>query len=137
MRMEDIDTPRNVPGAADDILRTLEAFGSEWDGAVAYQSRRHAAYGEALAGLRETGKVYGCTCSRKEIADSASLPAIDGGMVYSGTCRAGLAAGRLARAWRLRVDASELGFDDRLQGRIVQVLGGGVGGFVVVRARLF
>lgn len=134
VRMEDIDTPRNVPGAADDILRTLEAFGFEWDGAVAYQSRRHAAYGEALAGLRETGKVYGCACSRKEIADSASLPAIDGGMVYSGTCRAGLAAGRLARAWRLRVDASELVFDDRLQGRIVQVLERDVGDFVLLRA---
>lgn len=134
VRMEDIDTPRNVPGAADDILRTLEAFGFEWDGAVAYQSRRHAAYGEALASLREAGKVYGCACSRREIADSALLPAIDGGMVYSGTCRAGLAAGRLARAWRLRVDASELVFDDRLQGRIVQVLERDVGDFVLLRA---
>lgn len=134
VRMEDIDTPRNVPGAADDILRTLEAFGFEWDGAVAYQSRRHAAYGEALASLREAGKVYGCACSRREIADSALLPAIDGGMVYSGTCRAGLAAGRLARAWRLRVDASELVFDDRLQGRIAQVLERDVGDFVLLRA---
>lgn len=134
VRMEDIDTPRNVPGAADDILRTLEAFGFEWDGAVAYQSRRHAAYGEALASLREADKVYGCACSRREIADSALLPAIDGGMVYSGTCRSGLAAGRLARAWRLRVDASELVFDDRLQGRIVQVLERDVGDFVLLRA---
>lgn len=134
VRMEDIDTPRNVPGAADDILRTLEAFGFEWDGAVAYQSRRHAAYGEALARLREAGKVYGCACSRREIADSALLPAIDGGMVYSGTCRSGLAAGRLARAWRLRVDASELVFDDRLQGRIAQVLERDVGDFVLLRA---
>lgn len=134
VRMEDIDTPRNVPGAADDILRTLEAFGFEWDGAVAYQSRRHAAYGEALASLREAGKVYGCACSRREIADSALLPAIDGGMVYSGTCRSGLAAGRLARAWRLRVDASELVFDDRLQGRIAQVLERDVGDFVLLRA---
>lgn len=134
VRMEDIDTPRNVPGAADDILRTLEAFGFEWDGAVAYQSRRHAAYGEALASLREAGKVYGCACSRREIADSALLPAIDGGMVYSGTCRSGLVAGRLARAWRLRVDASELVFDDRLQGRIAQVLERDVGDFVLLRA---
>ncbi|WP_150429766.1 tRNA glutamyl-Q(34) synthetase GluQRS [Dechloromonas sp. CZR5] len=134
VRMEDVDTPRNVPGAADDILRTLEAFGFEWDGAVAYQSRRHAVYGEALASLREAGKVYGCACSRREIADSALLPAIDGGMLYSGTCRAGLAAGRLARAWRLRVDASELVFDDRLQGRIAQVLERDVGDFVLLRA---
>ena len=134
VRMEDIDTPRNVPGAADDILRTLEVFGFEWDGEVLYQSDRHAAYGEVLEGLRAAGKVYGCACSRKEIADSASLPAIDGGMVYPGNCRDGLPAGRLARAWRLRVDASEIAFDDRLQGCIGQVLERDVGDFVLLRA---
>ncbi|MBL8405455.1 MAG: tRNA glutamyl-Q(34) synthetase GluQRS, partial [Dechloromonas sp.] len=134
VRMEDIDTPRNVPGAADDILRTLEAFGFAWDGAVAYQSRRHPVYGEVLAALREAGKVYGCACSRREIADSASHPAIDGGMVYPGSCRGGLQAGRMARAWRLRVEAAEIAFDDRLQGRIAQVLERDVGDFVLLRA---
>lgn len=134
VRMEDIDTPRNVPGAADDILRTLEAFGFAWDGEVVCQSSRRAAYGEALEGLRAAGKVYGCACSRREIADSALHPAIDGGMVYPGICRAGLPAGRMARAWRLRVDASELAFEDRLQGRVAQVLARDVGDFVLLRA---
>jgi glutamyl-Q tRNA(Asp) synthetase len=134
VRMEDIDTPRNVPGAADDILRTLEAFGFEWDGEVVYQSTRHAAYGEALEDLRAAGKVYGCACSRREIADSATLAAIDGGMVYPGCCRAGMPAGRLARAWRLRVDRSEVAFDDRLQGHVAQVLERDVGDFVLLRA---
>lgn len=134
VRMEDIDTPRNVPGAADDILRTLEAFGFEWDGPVVYQSSRHAAYGEVLEGLRAADKVYGCACSRKEIADSATLAAIDGGMVYPGICRTGLPVGRMARAWRLRVDASEIAFDDRLQGRVAQVLERDVGDFVLLRA---
>lgn len=134
LRMEDVDTPRNVPGAADDILRTLSAFGFEWDGAVLYQSARFAAYDEALAGLQRVGLAYGCACSRKEIADSATHAAIDGGLAYPGTCRAGLPLGRQARAWRLRVDDGELAFVDRLQGRIVQHLEHDVGDFVLRRA---
>lgn len=134
VRMEDVDTPRNVPGAADDILRTLEAFGFAWDGEVLYQSDRQAAYAEALDVLKTVGKAYGCACSRKEIADSATVVAVDGGMVYPGTCRTGLAPGREARAWRLRVDTSAIAFDDRLQGRVVQVLERDVGDFVLLRA---
>jgi len=55
LRMEDLDPPREMPGAADDILRTLEAFGFEWDGAVEYQSRRHDVYAEALGRLKAAG----------------------------------------------------------------------------------
>ena len=80
VRMEDVDTSRNVPGAADDILRTLAAFGFVWDGPVFYQTSRLAAYAEALALLKQRGLAYGCACSRKEIADSATRPAIDGGL---------------------------------------------------------
>ncbi|MCG2575435.1 tRNA glutamyl-Q(34) synthetase GluQRS [Dechloromonas sp. XY25] len=135
VRMEDVDTPRNVPGAADEILRTLAAFGFEWDGAVLYQSARFEAYAAALAKLIEAGLAYGCACSRKEIADSATHAAIDGGLAYPGTCRGGLPAGRTARAWRLRVDdAAELAFVDRLQGRIAQHLESDVGDFVLRRA---
>src|SRR5574343_1441685 len=134
LRMEDVDTPRNVPGAADDILRTLTTFGFEWDGAVLYQSARFAAYGEALASLQQAGQAYGCACSRKEIADSATHAAIDGGLAYPGNCRHGLAPGRTARAWRLRVDDRELAFDDRLQGRVAQHLERDVGDFVLRRA---
>lgn len=134
LRMEDVDTPRNVPGAADGILATLDAFGFEWDGAVLYQSCRLDAYAEALERLRSAGLAYGCACSRKEIADSARHPAIDGGLAYPGTCRGGLPAGRPARAWRLRVDASEVAFDDRIQGRIAQCLERDVGDFVLRRA---
>lgn len=133
LRMEDVDTPRNVSGAADDILRTLEAFGFCWDGPVLWQSTRSEAYAEALAQLRSAGLAYGCACSRKEIADSASRPAIDGGLAYPGTCRAGLPAGRQARAWRLRVDG-DLGFVDRLQGHLSQQLENDVGDFVLLRA---
>ena len=122
LRMEDVDTSRNVPGAADDILRTLAAFGFEWDGPVLYQSQRLAAYGAALEELKQAGLAYGCACSRKEIADSATHAAIDGGLAYPGTCRKGMPDGRAARAWRLRVDNGEVAFIDRLQGRVVQHL---------------
>ena len=134
VRMEDVDSVRQVPGAAADILATLEAFGFAWDGPVLWQSTRLDAYAEALAQLKAAGLAYGCACSRKEIADSATQPAIDGGLAYPGTCRNGLPSGRLARAWRLRVDNHELVFADRLQGRISQRLASDVGDFVLQRA---
>ncbi|WP_310494032.1 tRNA glutamyl-Q(34) synthetase GluQRS [Dechloromonas sp.] len=134
VRMEDVDTPRNVAGAADAILNTLEVFGFEWDGPVLYQSNRFDAYAAALEKLKWAGMAYGCACSRKEIADSATRPAIDGGLAYPGTCRAGLPAGREARAWRLRVNDEEIAFADRLQGRVAQHLESDVGDFVLRRA---
>jgi glutamyl-Q tRNA(Asp) synthetase len=134
VRMEDVDTPRNMPGAADGILRTLEAFGFEWDGAVLWQSRRFDAYAAALERLKASGVAYGCTCSRKEIADSAPRPAVDGGLAYPGTCRNGLPHGRAVRAWRLRVSDAETSFVDRLQGQQVQNLERDLGDFVLRRA---
>lgn len=134
VRMEDVDAPRNQPGAAADILATLEAFGFEWQGEVLWQSHRLEAYRAALEKLKSRGLAYGCACSRKEIADSANHAAIDGGLAYPGTCRAGLAAGRAARAWRLEVTAEETACQDRLQGRIAQRLEQDVGDFVLLRA---
>jgi glutamyl/glutaminyl-tRNA synthetase len=68
VRMEDLDRPREVPGAADAILHTLEAFGFSWDGPVLHQSRRTAAYAAALARLSELDLTYPCGCSRRQIA---------------------------------------------------------------------
>ncbi len=132
VRMEDLDAPRCMPGAADDILRTLEAFGLHWDEDVIYQSQRTAAYDEALHKLQSIGAVYPCCCTRKEIADSA-LHGIDG-PVYPGTCRHGIPAGREGRAWRVRTDDDPVGFNDELQGRIAQHLESEIGDFVVKRA---
>ena len=134
LRMEDVDRPRNVPGAAEQILSMLEAFGFTWDGPVLWQSTRDAAYGEALDVLRRDGRAYPCACSRKEIADSATRPAVDGGLAYPGTCRDGLPPGRGERAWRLRVAATETAFVDRLQGGLAQCLEHDVGDFVLRRA---
>jgi len=132
VRIEDLDPPREVPGAADDILRTLEAFGMEWDGEVMYQSRRQTAYDAALEKLRQSGALYACACTRREIADS-SVNGIEG-PVYPGTCRAGLQPGRNARAWRVRVDGAVVEFDDLLQGRQHSALATDIGDFVVKRA---
>jgi glutamyl-Q tRNA(Asp) synthetase len=106
VRMEDLDTPRCVPGAAEDILRTLEAFGLHGDEPVLYQSQRTTAYEEALRKLQALDVVYPCGCTRKEIADSA-LHGIEG-PVYPGTCRNGIPAGREGRAWRARTDPTFL-----------------------------
>ena len=149
VRMEDLDTPRCVPMAADNVLRTLEAFGLHSDEPVLYQSQRTAAYEETLRSLQTSGAVYPCCCSRKEIADSA-LHGIEG-LVYPGTCRDGIPVGRVVRAWRVRIInlarhslaggndeihdiAGTVTFDDALQGRITQNLENEIGDFVVKRA---
>jgi len=132
VRMEDLDPPREVPGAADDILRTLEAFGLHWDGAVMYQSRRHGVYEAALNMLERLDAIYPCACSRREIADS-SVSGVDG-PVYPGTCRAGLPTGRTPRAWRVRVNGRAIEFVDAVQGRVVRDLAADFGDFVVQRA---
>ena len=132
VRMEDLDPPREAPGAAGAILRTLEAYGFEWDGEVVFQSRRSAAYDAALARLEREKAVFRCACTRREISDSAL--SLAGEPIYPGTCRGGLALGREARAVRVRVDNGVIAFDDALQGRIEQNLAREVGDFVVRRA---
>lgn len=134
VRMEDVDQPRTVPGAADRILHTLEAYGFAWDGPVLYQSRRLEAYAEALEWLRRGGDAYPCGCSRKEISVSGNGRSIDGAPLYPGTCRNGLAPGRQPRAWRLRVPEQALGFNDAVQGAVSQCLAREVGDFVLLRA---
>jgi glutamyl-Q tRNA(Asp) synthetase len=132
VRMEDLDPPREQPGAADLILRTLDAFGFEWDGAVMRQSGRSDAYSKATARLDELGALFPCACTRREIADSSLV--IDGERVYPGTCRAGVPAGRVARTMRVRVGDAIIAFEDAIQGPIEQVLAREVGDFVVLRA---
>jgi glutamyl-Q tRNA(Asp) synthetase len=132
VRMEDLDVPRSVPGAAQSILETLEQLGFAWDGEVMVQSRRSEIYAEALAQLEKTGRVFPCACTRKEIADS--LLNFDGERVYPGTCRHGLPPGREARALRLRVGDEAVGFEDALQGPVRQDLARVIGDFVLRRA---
>jgi len=134
VRIEDLDRPRTVAGAADDILRTLNACGLQWDGVV-HQSRRHGAYHAALHRLRKQGVIYPCACSRREIADSA-ISGIEG-PVYPGTCRKGLATDKRPHAWRVDTRGVRIAFEDTLQGKIEQDLEHDVGDFVLYRSCVF
>ena len=139
VRMEDLDTPRVVPGAADDILRTLERFGLTWDGEVAFQSRRTERYEEALRILRMRGRVFPCGCTRTDLARVASAPARGAvadspSAIYPGTCRDGLAPGRPARAYRFRTAGCLILFKDILFGPLSEDVEKHVGDFVVKRA---
>ncbi len=137
LRIEDIDEARTVAGAAEHIIDTLAAFGMQPDGDIVWQSRRKPLYEAAFAKLG--AQVYPCGCSRKEIADSRIALAPDGAAVYPGTCRNGLAPGRQARAWRLKVPAAtdpaaSVRFHDRWQGTVEENLATSVGDFVLRRA---
>jgi glutamyl-Q tRNA(Asp) synthetase len=132
VRIEDLDQPRTVKGAAGQILSTLEAYGLWWDEAVMFQSQRMAAYQEAFHHLKVNGALYPCACSRREISDS-SLGRADN-LIYPGTCRGGIAQGKVARAWRVRVNGPSMEVSDRLQGDITQNLAAEVGDFIVLRA---
>lgn len=124
VRIDDLDPPREVPGAARAILSDLERFGMRSDEPVLYQSARTAAYAEALEQLAARDLVFACGCSRKDLA---------GHPVYPGTCAEGLPRGRKPRSVRLRV-AGRIEFDDLIQGRIGCDLEREVGAFVVRRA---
>jgi glutamyl-Q tRNA(Asp) synthetase len=137
VRIEDIDGPRTVPGAAEDILATLHAFGMSADEQPVWQSRRENAYQEAFERLLADKLVYPCGCTRREIADSLGPSHVrHATLAYPGTCRDGL-HGKTARAWRLRVpigDPAITTFRDRWQGTQVQDLASEVGDFVLKRA---
>ncbi|HYR27078.1 MAG TPA: tRNA glutamyl-Q(34) synthetase GluQRS [Thermoanaerobaculia bacterium] len=133
VRMEDIDTPRVVPGSADEILAALERYGFTWDGEVVWQSRRTALYEDALATLRARGLAYDCACSRADLQRAASAP-LGAEAVYPGTCRGGLPAGKIARAIRFRVADEVIAFDDRICGHQAENVAERTGDFVVRRA---
>jgi glutamyl-Q tRNA(Asp) synthetase len=140
VRIEDVDTPRCLPGADQAILQQLAACGLVPDGPVLWQSQRGDAYAAALQNLVNQGWAYPCGCSRKEI-ESAQAVARHSAAVYPGTCREGL-KGKPARAWRLNVQAVQaaLGlpaltqWSDRRLGPQQQNVAEEVGDFVLRRA---
>lgn len=125
LRMEDIDPPRAMPGAADIILRQLEAYGFEWEGKVLYQSTRTDAYEAALLQLQHQGDVFWCRCSRAELARLGST-------IYPGTCRA-QASPLDDAALRLRVPEGCIAFHDLVFGPQQENLRETVGDFVLRR----
>jgi glutamyl-Q tRNA(Asp) synthetase len=125
VRIEDLDPPRESKQAATAILRTLEALGLTWDEDIVYQSRRAAAYEDALAQLDSRGLLYACNCSRQKLGTS--------GPVYPGTCRTLRLARGADTALRCRVPGATVEFSDRIQGLYAQQLARDVGDFVVHR----
>ena len=137
VRVEDLDRDRNVAGADQHILASLQRCGMQWDGEVTWQTQREHLYEAALRQLGEN--IYPCACSRKEIADSQLRQGQSGNaaLVYPGTCRSGLAPGRTPRALRLRTPQEPhcvIRFHDRFAGDISQDITAEVGDFVVRRA---
>lgn len=130
MRIEDIDRPRTVPGAADAICRDHEWLGLTWDEGPIFQSSRDEAYERALGQLTERGYVYPCTCSRKEIAEIASAPHGDEGPRYPGTCRNGVTKPGRPAALRFRFEDPSPAFEDLVCGEYSE---GRVGGDFVLR----
>jgi len=136
VRMEDLDKSREMAGAADHILRTLESFGFGWDEEVVYQSQRSSLYQDALSELQAKSLIYNCDCSRKEIADSYhQRPAHQGidGLVYPGTCRQKGAA-KSPHASRVIVNGEPITLTDAIQGKLQQNLANDLGDFVLKRA---
>lgn len=144
IRIENVDKPREMTGAADDILRTLEAFGFAWDAPIIYQSQRSDIYEEYLHNLKQHGLIYACSCSRKEIADSAISSGIDG-VIYPKTCFKKRLANSTSEkhasaglmdigSWRINVDdAQKITFNDAIQGNISQTLQTDIGDFILKR----
>jgi glutamyl-Q tRNA(Asp) synthetase len=143
VRIEDVDAPRCVPGADEEILRQLAVCGLAPDEAPVWQSRRGVLYQQALDRLADGGKAYPCACSRKDIEEAlraSGRERVRGGeLVYPGTCREGL-QGKVARAWRFRVDAGvgsrtrPTRWTDRRLGQQQQDVAHEVGDFVLKRA---
>lgn len=136
VRIEDVDRPRCVSGADQEILRQLAACGLRPDEPPQWQSSRKPAYQAALDRLVAEGRAYACACSRSDI--EAALQALGrprprhGELVYPGTCREG--ARGPARAWRLRVPAGRVTWQDRRLGAQAQDVAAAVGDFVLRRA---
>lgn len=128
LRIEDIDPPREQPGATGEILAALDSHGFEWDGLVSYQSDSRAAHEAAIRALLETGMAYRCGCSRRDLASSPRGPL---GTIYPGTCRNGTKSADYAL--RVRTDAVPVEFEDRLQGRQTHALESESGDFVILR----
>jgi glutamyl-Q tRNA(Asp) synthetase len=124
VRMEDLDRPREVPGAAARILTTLEQFGFQWDGDVARQSMRLEKYEEALESLSARTLTFPCSCSRAQLEDE---------LRYPGTCRGRVGLSAANSATRLRIDAGAVAFMDRIQGSFRQDVAAAVGDIILKR----
>ncbi|MDD5462053.1 MAG: tRNA glutamyl-Q(34) synthetase GluQRS [Methylococcales bacterium] len=122
LRIDDLDTSRNIKGSAESILKTLEAFGLHWDDSVVYQSQHIELYNEYLNELAKNNLIYSCTCSRKTLAD-----------IYSGLCRDKRTSQNEPYSLRIKTDERTISLQDELQGLISHNLTGQHGDFILKR----
>lgn len=127
LRIEDLDPPREVPGASDSIIRTLEHFHLHWDGEIRFQSRCLALYQEALNRLLDQGLAYRCQCSRSQLRDRGALHS------YDGWCASHPPPASARCAVRARYPGDALDFHDRIQGQRHYPPTPGRGDFVIFR----
>ncbi len=128
VRMEDLDPPREVPGAADQILTTLDQYGLHWDAEVMYQSHRHDHYQAQIEKLLDLDHAYYCECSRQQIASR--------GAVYDGVCRERQTLLNGLTAIRVKTGTKPISFKDGIQGSQCQQLASYCGDFVIRRKDL-
>ena len=129
LRIEDLDPPREPPGAAEYILDQLFALGLIWDGDILYQSTRLDAYQESLTRLFAQGQTYNCNCTRSEVKAMGSI--------YDGSCRDKNISLIEPFAVRIRTSSNIIGFDDQIQGYHQQRVEQEVGDFVILRKDKF
>jgi glutamyl-Q tRNA(Asp) synthetase len=144
LRIEDLDTPRVVPGSADQIVQTLDMFGFEWTGSILHQSSRRDAYEAATQQLLGSGQAYHCSCTRSELQAAAQTNKLSGlldspGLLdteelrYPGWCRNGARDPTRKTAVRLFVTPGEIAVTDFVQGRFTVDVSAEVGDFVIRR----
>jgi glutamyl-Q tRNA(Asp) synthetase len=124
LRIDDLDRPRELQGSAANIIRTLQAFGFEWDAEIVRQADRTAHYTAAVDALRTRGLTFECSCSRQSLAE---------GDRYPGSCRERPLVPGAAKATRLRVDPGYVQFSDRIQGTYRQDVAAAVGDMILKR----
>jgi len=138
VRMEDVDELRNVKGAADGILFSLEAFGFEWDENVLFQTARKEAYAEVLQNLKEQNLIYPCNCSRKSLkakAENGEIKMGTLGLIYPGTCADKNFVNLNPKDYAVRIKTPDqtLNFNDELLGQHSQNLKSELGDFIIRR----
>ena len=126
LRIDDVDSVRVVPGAADNIVSVLAAYNFQWDGSVVFQSHCLDLYQEALCELSRQGVIYPCSCSRRDLIPFKGI--------YPGYCRQGPLRANRNYSLRVKTDHRSYGFCDAIQGHFSQNLNAEVGDFVVRRA---
>ena len=137
-RMEDLDHPRDKPGAAAQAVEDLRWLGFDWDEEFV-QSQRREVYHEALERLRQAGRVYPCVCTRKDVENAQSAPHAGEQLFYPGTCRGRFATWEAAAAvrppcWRFQVTEKEpISFTDAFTGQYVQDVAHTLGDFPLAR----